>query len=309
MSRKLVVAAAQLGPIPVAASRAQTIERLVRLLNSAADEGAELVVFPELALTPFFPHWLIEDDNELRGYYEKSIRSNNTQPLFDAAAMRRISFVLGFAEETGDGRLYNTAALIADDGGELLRYRKIHLPGFSEYHPAAPHQNLEKRYFEVGDSGFRAVRWHQTTVGLAICNDRRWAETYRMLALKGAEIVCIGYNTPVRTPHLPETDHLTDFHNHLSMQAGAYQNSLWVVGAAKAGLEEGVDQIGGSAIIAPSGEIIACANTKDDELVIAEIDLDMSTRYRKDIFNFTQHRRPEHYGLIAEQARGKVATE
>jgi predicted amidohydrolase len=140
----------------------------------------------------------------------------------------------------------------------------------------------------------------QSTVGLLICNDRRWAESYRVLALQGAELVCLGYNTPVKTPHLPETDPLADFQSHLSMQAGAYQNSLWVVGAAKAGIEEGVDQIGGSAVFAPSGEIVARARTKDDELVVAEIYLDMSARYRKDIFSFSQHRRPEHYGLIFE---------
>lgn len=299
-----MVAAAQLGPVPLAAGRQSTVERLIGLLDSAADQGAELVVFPELALTSFFAHWLIEDDAELRGFYERSMPSADTQALFDAAQARQLSFVIGFAEETDDRRLFNTAALIDDEGSERLRYRKIHLPGFREYQPDAQHQNLEKRYFEVGDLGFPVAQWHQTTVGLAICNDRRWAETYRVLALQGAELVCLGYNTPVKTPHLPETDRLTDFHNHLAMQAGAYQNSLWVVAAAKAGVEEGVDQIGGSAIIAPSGEIVASAVGKGDELVIADIDLDMSARYRKDIFSFTQHRRPEHYGLISERYSG-----
>lgn len=300
MSRKLVVAAAQLGPVPLKDSREKTLERLIGLLETAANQDAELVVFPELALTSFFGHWLIEDETELRSFYERRLPSPATQELFDVAKRLRVSFVLGFAEEEPSGRLFNSSVFIDEDGQEMLRYRKIHLPGFKDYQPGAAHQNLEKRYFDVGDLGFRGVSWHNTKVGMMICNDRRWAESYRVLALQGVELICLGYNTPVKTPHLPETDPLVDFHNHLSMQAGAYQNSVWVVGVAKAGIEEGVDQIGGSAIIAPSGEIVACAATKGDELVVAEIDLDMASRYRKDIFSFTQHRRPEHYGSISQ---------
>lgn len=298
-SRCLTVSAAQLGPIPKSAPRSATLARLITLLEKASDVGSELVVFPEACLTPFFPHWLVGED-ELPGYYETELPGPATQALFDAARDLRVAFVLGFAEQTPDNHLFNTAVLVDKDGREVHRYRKIHLPGFGEVQPGAPFQNLEKKYFEVGDLGFGVRPWRDTTVGLAICNDRRWAETYRALALGGAELVCLGYNTPVATPHLPELDPLVDFHNHLSMQAGAYQNSVFVIGSAKAGTEEGVAQIGGSAIIAPSGEIVASAATLDDELVTAEIDLDMASRYRRDVFNFTHHRRPENYGAIVE---------
>lgn len=300
MGSRLVVAAAQLGPVPLADSREATLARLIGLLEAAAGQGAELVVFPELALTSFFAHWLVEDESELRRFYENSMPSPSTQELFDVAKGLNVSFVLGFAEEEPSGRRFNSSVFIDGTGKEVLRYRKIHLPGFKDYQPGAEHQNLEKRYFEVGDRGFRGAAWRDTNVGLMICNDRRWPESYRVLRLLGVELVCLGYNTPVKTPHLPETDSLVNFHNHLSMQAGAYQNSMWVVAAAKAGVEEGVDQIGGSAIIAPSGEIVACAETKNDEIVIAEVDLDMAARYRRSIFNFAQHRRPEHYGLISQ---------
>ncbi|WMN01916.1 nitrilase-related carbon-nitrogen hydrolase [Rhodococcus erythropolis] len=299
-TRSLTVAAAQLGPVPKSASRPDTLARLIKLLEAAATEGAQLVVFPEAALTPFFPHWLVDDDNELLSYYEQSLPSPDTRELFDAARELRVAFVLGYAERTDDDRYFNTAALVDETGDVIHRYRKIHLPGFQSVQDGAPFQNLEKRYFEVGDLGFGVQSWRNTTIGLAICNDRRWAETYRVLALKGAELVCLGYNTPASTPHLTESNDLTDFQNHLSMQAGAYQNSMWVVGTAKAGIEEGVAQIGGSVIIAPSGEIIATARTLGDELVTAEIDLDMVMRYRRDVFNFEQHRRPEHYKSITE---------
>ncbi|MET4592324.1 nitrilase-related carbon-nitrogen hydrolase [Arthrobacter sp. 754] len=305
-TRTLTVAAAQLGPIPRSATRAETLARLIRLLEAAAAEGTELVVFPEAALTPFFPHWLVQDEAELRSYFEEDVPGTGTQVLFDAARTLGVAFVLGYAERTKDQRHFNTAALVDEGGNVIHRYRKIHLPGFRDVQPGTPFQNLEKKYFEVGDLGFGVQAWRNTRIGLAICNDRRWAETYRVLALGGAEVVCLGYNTPDSNPHLPESDNLTNFQNHLSMQAGAYQNSMWVIGTAKAGVEEGVSQIGGSAIIAPSGEIVAAARTLDDEIVTAEIDLDMVTRYRRDVFNFSQHRRPEHYTSITRQGPNGV---
>ena len=91
------------------------------------------------------------------------------------------------------------------------------------------------------------------------------------------------------------------FHNHVSMQAGAYQNSTWVVGVAKAGTEDGHHLMGGSAIINPSGEIVAEAKTEEDELVVHTCDLDDTVFGKETTFNFAKHRRIEHYGLISEQ--------
>ena len=135
---------------------------------------------------------------------------------------------------------------------------------------------------------------------MCICNDRRWPETYRVLALQGAEMILLGYNTPVHYPPVPEHDHLQCFHNSLSMQAGAYQNGCWVVGVAKAGNEEGCELIGQSSIIAPTGEIAAMSTTTDDELLVVDCDLDRCKEIRKNIFNFDLHRQPQHYTLITE---------
>jgi len=85
------------------------------------------------------------------------------------------------------------------------------------------------------------------------------------------------------------------------MQSGAYQNAMWVVGVAKAGMEEGSDLIGGSCIVSPSGEIVAMAATKDDEVISASCNLDLSRYNREAMFNFAEHRRIEHYGIITSQ--------
>ena len=121
------------------------------------------------------------------------------------------------------------------------------------------------------------------------------------MGLQGVELVALGYNTPTQNAVAAESKELRMFHNHLSMQAGAYQNGTWVVASAKAGNEDGVDMMGGSCIIAPTGEIVALANTVDDEVISTKVDLDRGRYLKETVFNFSDHRRIEHYKIIAEQ--------
>jgi predicted amidohydrolase len=304
MPRFLSIAAAQSGPISRQTTRSEVVARLMAQMREAHARGCDLVVFTECALTAFFPHWWIESEAELDGWFERQMPGPATQVLFDEAARLGIGFYLGYAEldvgAAGKHR-YNTSVLVAPDGRIIGKYRKIHLPGYAEHHPHHPFQNLEKKYFEVGNLGFQAWRAFGGVVGMCICNDRRWPETYRVLALQGAELILLGYNTPDHIPDQPEIDHLCNFHHLLSMQAGAYQNGCWVVGVAKDGVEEGVRQIGQTAIIAPSGEIVARSSTLGDELVVYRCDLDLVKPYKERLFNFARHRRIEHYQRITTQ--------
>ena len=303
MTRSLPLAVAQLGPIARDEPRASAVKRMITLLRKADDAGSKLVVFPELALTTFFPRWYFEDQADVDAFFETDMPNADTEPLFDAAARAGIAFYLGYAElisHNDTTRRFNTSILV-DQAGEIVgKYRKIHLPGHREHEPDFPFQHLEKRYFETGDLGFPVFNTLNTTLGMCICNDRRWPETYRMLGLQGVEVVLLGYNTPVHYPRAPELDHLQDFHNHLSLQAGAYQNGTWVAAAAKAGREENCDLIGGSCIVAPSGEIVARCETLADELITWDCDLDLCQTIQNNIFNFALHREPENYGLIVQ---------
>ena len=305
MSRVVTVGAAQLGPIARSESRAQVVARMLTLMRQAHAHGCQLVVFPELALTTFFPRWYLEDPAELDAFYEREMPGPETRPLFETAAALGIGFTLGYAELTldddGTPHRYNTAITVDANGRIVGKYRKIHLPGHAEHEPWRAFQHLEKRYFEVGNLGFNVFRAFGGILGMAICNDRRWPETYRVMGLQGVEMVLIGYNTPVHNPPAPDHDALSHFHNQLSMQAGAYQNGTWVVGVAKAGLEEGVMQIGNSVIVAPSGEIVAGCTTVGDELAVARCDLDLTLSYKTTTFNFARHRQPQAYGLIVER--------
>ncbi len=303
MSRYLKLAVCQTGPVQRSASREETVGRLVQLMEQAATAGAELAVFPELALTTFFPRWVL-DDAEVDSFYETDVPSAATRALFDAARRLKIGFALGYAElthESGRRRRFNTMDLVGADGALIGRYRKMHIPG-SETEEEGVTTHLERRYFEPGNLGFPVYTYRGVRFGLALCNDRRWPETYRMLCLNGAQVVLIGYNTPVMLDEAPELSHLRMFHNHLPMQAGAYQNTVWVAAAAKAGLEDGQALIGGSCIIAPTGEIAAMAVSVGDEVVVYQVDLQLINTCQRVNFDFARYRRPGEYGLIAERA-------
>jgi predicted amidohydrolase len=303
MPRTITIGAAQLGPIARNESRAQVVRRLLELMREAHGFRCDLVAFPELALTTFFPRWALEDEAELDSFYETEMPGPATKPLFEEAAKLGIGFSLGYAELVISGnrkRRFNSSVLVDKTGRIIGKYRKVHLPGHADV-LERPGQHLEKRFFEVGDLGFPVWRGFGGILGMCICNDRRWPETYRVMGLQGVEMILLGYNSPVGLGDPYELDALEPFHNHLVMQSGAYQNATWVVGVAKAGMEEGFNMIGQTCIIAPSGEIVAQCATMGDELVIRKCDLDFAKPYRADIFNFAAHRRPEHYGLITER--------
>ncbi len=309
MTRIVTIGAAQLGPIQKADTRRKVVDRLIDLLHQASNHGCNLVVYPELALTTFFPRWPVDDIAQADHWYERSMPNADTQPLFDEARRLRIGFSLGYAElvtETnGAVRRFNTQILVERDGSIVAKYRKIHIPGHEHHESWRPFQHMERFYFEPGDDGFGVWPAFGGLVGMAICNDRRWPETYRVMGLQGVELVLIGYNTPIHYAPDPSQNILQGFHNALVMQSGAYQNGTWVVGVAKGGVEEGVDSLGQTSIIAPSGQIVAQALTTGDELVMARCDLDWCNNYKNTLFDFDRYRMIEHYGRIASQ-RGVV---
>ena len=303
--RNLNVAAAQLGPIQKTDDRKSVVSRLINLLREAHSKKAELVVFPELALTTFFPRWFVDDIAQADHWYETEMPSAVTQPLFDEAKNLGIGFCLGYAELTKVGERFNTQILIERDGRVVAKYRKVHIPGHEHHEPDRPFQHAERYYFTPSNEGFGVWPAFNGRIGMMICNDRRWPESYRVMGLQGVEMILCGYNTPLHYVPDPSQDALQGFHNALVMQSGAYQNGTFVVGVAKGGIEEGVDSLADSSIIAPSGEILAKTATNGDEVITAVCDLDWCNNYKNTLFDFNRYRRPEVYGRITNQ-RGVV---
>ena len=307
MTRLLKVAAAQLGPIQRTDDRQSVVKRLVELLRNAHSQKAELVVFPELALTTFFPRWFVDDISQADHWYETQIPSPITLPLFEEAKSLGVGFCLGYAELTPNGERFNTQILVERNGDVVAKYRKVHIPGHETHEPDRPFQHAERYYFKPSDEGFGVWQAFGGRIGMMICNDRRWPESYRVMGLQGVEMILCGYNTPLQYIPDPTQDPLQSFHNALVMQSGAYQNGTFVIGVAKGGVEEGVDSLADSSIIAPSGELLAKTSTSGDEVVTAICDLDWCYNYKNTLFNFDRYRRPEVYGRITSQ-RGAIFT-
>ena len=300
--REIVIGAAQMGPNQKADGRADIVARMIALLEDAARQGCTLVVYPELALTTFFPRWYMEDPAEVDAWFEAEMPNDATRPLFDRARALQVAISFGYAELTPEGLHYNTQLLTDRDARIVGIYRKVHLPGHSEWDDERAFQHLEKRYFLPGDLGFPVWRSQNAVMGMAICNDRRWPEVYRVMGLQGVELVMLGYNTPsVNSQMSDEGVEKRLYHSELSMTAGAYQNATWVVGVAKAGVEDGHPLMGGSVIVDPNGFVVERATTEGDELLVHACDMDLCAFGKSTIFDFARHRRPEHYGRIVEQ--------
>ncbi|MCP4315149.1 MAG: N-carbamoyl-D-amino-acid hydrolase [Hyphomicrobiales bacterium] len=300
--RTINVAAAQMGPIQKADSRDEVVARMLALMDEAKRAGADFTIYPELALTTFFPRYCMEDKSESDIWFEKRMPNEATAPLFVRARDYAMAMSFGYAELTPDGHHFNTSIHVDATGKIVGKYRKIHLPGHSEFDPERAFQHLEKRYFEPGNLGFPVYRTMGGLFGMCICNDRRWPETFRVMGLQGAEMITLGYNTPTVNSQKP-AEGLEErlFHNRLVVQSGAYQNSAWVIAVAKAGNEDGHPLIAGSLIVDPDGKIVAEATTEEDEIIFHACDLDACTFGKTTIFDFARHRRTEHYGRIVEQ--------
>jgi len=303
-------AAAQLGPIQKADDRNSVVERMMLQIDQCQKDKVDLIVFPELALTTFFPRWYHEDRAEADHWFEAQMPGPETQALFEHASKSKIAITFGYAELTEQGEHFNTSILVDKSGNIVGKYRKVHLPGHEDFDPDRTHQHLEKRYFLPGNLGFPVFRMLNGLIGMCICNDRRWPETWRVMGLQGVEMVVLGFNTPsINSQNSNEAQDQRIFHHKLSLQSGAYQNSTWGVATAKAGVEDGHPLFGASLIVDPNGYIVAESKTEADELIIYDCDLDATTFGKQTIFDFKRHRRPEHYGRICNQTGVEVAPE
>ena len=290
MPRWLKIGAAQMGPTQDGTPREAIVERMLALLEAAARDGVKLIVYPEMALATYFPKRIRQDYDQ---FFETEVPPKALELLLRRAAEARVAVHVGFCEKA-DGKYFNTALLTDRDGRLCGTFRKIHLPGTKI--PDGFAQVHEPYYFAHGDAGYRVFDAVGAKVGIAICQDRRYPESYRALGLQGAEIILIGYNTPLSPLALDL--------NELCMRAGAYANLCFVVGVAKAGVEDGVELIAGTCIIDPQGQVLAKAATRGDELVVVRVDLDQMGPLRKR-WNFLGRRQPQHYGLLLQPVTEK----
>lgn len=285
----ILAAALQLGPANTTIR--QTVERILVLIDSAARRGVTLAGLPELALTPYFAAQVHSD---LDPYV--SLTENQWAIATISAALKsaKMACSVPFAE-IEDQSLYNSMAFIDASGKRVGTFRKMHIPGQVEPKADGSMTILEKRYFAPGDLGFGVFDAGGLRLGGLICYDRRFPEAYRSLANNGADVMCVGYNTPVMGGGTLAAARRA---SELAMCGGAYSTATHIIGAGKAGTEGNVRYIGGSLIIGPDGVILNKARTNGDEVVLAEIDLEKQAKVRER-WNFEVNRRPADYVMTA----------
>lgn len=264
----------RLGNLNVENIRQFNFDRTVELLKVSARRNVDLVVFPELTLTSFFPYFWIEDDNLLSSFFEK----NNLwkEKVYKKARELNIAIAFGYCQQEKCN--FNIFDLYNPNEEKNYFYRKVHIPGFDKPRSGEETFQFEKKYFTPG-SGYPV--WDvsfknklKAKIGMIICHDRRYSNPYIMMGLRKVEIILNGYNTPFYLTFNHGLDGDVYKFHYFPLQAQAIMEGTFIVSVARAGDIFGHKQIAGSCIISPDGEIISKTEKLGEDIIYADLDLD-----------------------------------
>jgi beta-ureidopropionase len=275
---------------PLAQIRKAMIDKHLKLIEQAAKKKAQILCLQELFCGPYF---CAEQNARWYELTEKVPDGPTIQLMQKVAKKHGMVIVASVYEEHMPGVYFNTAAVIDADGKYLGKYRKHHIP---HCHPGF----WEKFYFTPGDLGYPVFDTKFAKVGVYICYDRHFPEGARILGLNGAEIV---FNPSATVAGLSE------YLWELEQPAHAVANGYFVGAINRVGIEKpwSIGEFYGKSYFCnPRGKIIAQASRNKDEVVVADLDLDMIAEVRK-TWQFFRDRRPDSYGALTEQSRSSAA--
>lgn len=285
MNRLLTLGAAQTGSVEDGDLRTIT-ESAHAMLDEAARHEVRLLTFGELFLTPFFANRLIED-------FDRFFMQDTHEVLValrDKARRHGIALVLPFAERANDG-YFNSAFVYDNDGREVGRYRKTHIPAYFPTEGPSGTGSFEKFYFAPGGK-LETYAVAGTRIGVQICNDRLYPEASRALALQGAELIVM----PIAFSTYADPEQRTSIWE-VPLRARAYENGVYVLACNRVGTEGPRHHLGRSMVVDPRGMIAAEAGTLSPQLLTAQVDLDAVSAARKK-FPWWRDRRPDLYGPL-----------
>jgi len=281
--------------IKVDAIRQYSVSRMLVLMRRAAELGCDLIVFPELALTSFFPYFYIASDQLLLRFFEREhIELGPARPLFECAKRLHLSFSFGYAEcanppsDQGNGRRYNTYLLI-DKEGNIYKYRKTHIPGFDRPRAGEANFQFERNQFHPSQEGYPVFSVSllgknqgvpEARIGMLICHDRRYNAPFLIMGMQKVDIILNGFNTPFNLPFMSALDKNVYRFHYLPLQAQAITEGTFIISSARAGDVFGVRQIAGTCIIDPNGEVLRKTEVLEEQLITAELDLNLCEMVR-----------------------------
>ncbi|GAB5535955.1 MAG: carbon-nitrogen hydrolase family protein [Rubricoccaceae bacterium] len=270
---------------PATSDLADNLARGLAAFDRAADAGADLVAYAELAFSPFYPQRHATPES-------RQLAEPIPGPIVEAfqarCKARGVVAVLNLFERAGE-KTFDTSPVIDADGTMLGRTRMLHITDYEHFH--------EQGYYAPGDTGMPVFETAAGRVGIAICYDRHFPEVMRALALAGAEIVVV--------PQAGSVGEWPDGLYEAEMQVAAFQNGYFTALANRVGPEDALTFAGESFICAPDGRVIARAGEGTEEVLIADLELaEVGRSHARKLF--LKHRRPELYAAWIEAVRPGV---
>ncbi len=281
MGRNLRVALAQLAVGP---HREDNVQKALGMMADAAGAGAQLIVFPEMSVDPFFPQYRAD-----KRYFDWGVPVPGalTDRFQEQSAILGLATVINLFERAGPGRYHDCSPVFDMDGNYLGKQRMMHVlegPGYNERYYYWPGDSAYP-VFDLGSTHSEPVR-----IGVAICYDRHFPEAMRALALGGAEVIVV----PTATASL-EAQFRAVW--EIEMQAAAIANGVFVAVANRSGVDDTLTFFGRSFAVDPYGRVLARAPENDVALLLVDLDLDLVEEARRDM-PFLRDRRPETYGVL-----------
>ena len=264
-------------------------------VREAAKMGAEVISLPEL----YSSHYFCQSEDVDNFALAEPLYGTSFVAFSALAKELGVVIIVPFFEKRMAGIYHNSAYIIDTDGSEAGLYRKMHIPDDPHFY--------EKFYFTPGDLGFKAFPTNKGKIGTLICWDQWFPEAARLTALKGAEVLfyptAIGWH-PLEKEQYGENQHGAWMN---VMKGHAVANGVYVAAANRIGLEQylpntsGIQFWGSSFISGPQGEILALASHDKEEILIAEVDLDLQENVRQN-WPFLRDRRIDAFGDITKRA-------
>ena len=265
------------------ADHAASVQRGLDALAAAADAGADLVVYPELSFTPFWPQRRAHANVLERA---EPIPGPTTEAFQEAAARHGVVVVINLYERDGDCA-YDTSPVIDADGTLLGRTRMMHITDYEGFR--------EQEYYAPGDTGAPVYDTAMGRLGVAICYDRHFPEYLRALALQGAELVAV--------PQAGVEGEWPEGLFEAELRVAAFQNGYFMALANRVGAEETLTFDGGSFVADPHGQLVTQAPRGEEAILHATVDLKAcAASHARQLF--LKHRRPDQYTDGAVTVRG-----
>ena len=255
-------------------SVADNLERALRSMEQAKNAGAELVAFPELAVTRFFPQHEAADVRDSA----ETIPGPTADAIANKAKALSLVTVFNMYEDGGDGRRFDSSPVFDADGSLLGVTRMVHICDYVCFH--------ERAYYDAGDRGAPVYDTALGRLGVAICYDRHYPEYMRALGVAGAELVVI--------PQAGAVDEWPEGLYEAEVRTAAFQNGYFAALCNRVGKEERLTFAGESFVVDPSGCVVARGKKLADDLVVVDVDLSQCSSSQARTL-FWRDRRPELY--------------